>query len=228
MIDDRAAPGGTDGDDPRPRPPAGPAPARLDPGPYGPWARHTLLATDIVGFGARHRDDRIALHLRRAMYTALAEALAMTGLILADCHHEDRGDGALVVAPAAWPAALLLDPLAHHLTASLRALNALAGDAARLRLRVAVHAGLVQRDQHGLAGRALVDLFRLLEAPAFKEAIAASPADLGVAVSDEFYTETVRSGLVNRAAYSPLPVVLKEARATARVWFPPRYGPGRR
>ncbi|TDB92486.1 hypothetical protein [Actinomadura sp. 7K534] len=185
-----------------------------------PSMHTTLVAVDISSFGTPGRDDLAQLHVRRHMYGLLIEVFEMTRLPWWDCHREDRGDGALIIAPPEVPAGDFLDPLAHHLTAVLRRYNRLASDAARLRLRLAVHIGLVHRDAHGVAGQALVHLFRLLEAPAFKRAFADSGAELGLLVSDQLYAQACAAGgLIDPAAYRPLRVTSKETRARAWSWF---------
>ncbi|MGH3239506.1 MAG: hypothetical protein ACRDNL_03945 [Spirillospora sp.] len=166
-------------------------------------------------------DEHSQLHQRHQLYARLAEACEITRIPWWDCYREDRGDGALIIAPPEVPADAFLDPFAHHLTAVLRRHNRLASPAARLRLRVAVHAGHVNRDAHGVAGQAVLHLFRLLEAAAFRKALAGGSADLGLIVSDRLYGDaTARGGLINPDAYRPLRVSHKETRAKAWLWSP--------
>jgi class 3 adenylate cyclase len=180
-----------------------------------------LTAVDIVAFGDLRRDDEVQLHLRQTLYDLLADAFALTRLPWQACYREDRGDGALVVAPPEVEPTDLLDPLAHHLTALLRRSNKLASDTARLRLRLAVHTGRVLRDEHGLAGQALVHLFRLLEAPAFKQALNTSGADLGLIVSDRLHADAkAHGGFFDPRAYQPLAVRTKETRTRGWLWLP--------
>lgn len=210
----------------RPRPPVRPSPSVTEiltrPPDLAPAMHTTLAAIDIAAFGDRRRDDEIQLRLRRQMYALVAEACAMGSLPWWDCHREDRGDGALFVAPQQVPAELFLDPLAHHLTAVLRRYNRLAGDTVRLRLRLAVHSGLVHHDDHGVAGHAVVHLFRLLESGAFKRALDGAATDFGLIVSDRLYGDiTGRNGsLIDAGAYRELRVTSKETRTRAWAWFP--------
>jgi hypothetical protein len=198
-------------------PPTGPLDA---PRGLGPSMHTTMAAVDMCSFGAHRRDNLAQLHVRREMYGLLIESFEMTRLPWWDCHREDRGDGALIVAPPDAFAGDFLDPLAHHLTAVLRRYNRLASDAARIRLRLAVHIGLVHRDAHGVAGQALTHLFRLLEAPAFKRAFAGADTDLGLIVSDHLYEQTCAAGgLVDPAAYRLVRVTGKETRTRAWSWF---------
>ncbi|MFI6516994.1 hypothetical protein ACIBF1_15675 [Spirillospora sp. NPDC050679] len=181
----------------------------------------TLAAVDICAFGSR-RDTRTQLHLRREMYGLVAEACRITRVPWSDCHREDRGDGALFIVPPDVAADRLLDPFANHLAVVLRHYNHLAGPATRLRLRLAVHTGRVQRDAHGVAGPALVHLFRLLDAPAFRRAAADAAGGLAMIVSDRLYTDAVEGGgLVDPAAYRSQRVTCKETRARAWIWTPP-------
>ncbi|MFI0446400.1 hypothetical protein [Actinomadura sp. 6N118] len=182
----------------------------------------TLAAVDICSFGKG--DDYIQLHQRREMYEHMAEAFEITQIPWQECYLEDRGDGALIVAPSNVPAEYLLDPLAHHLTAVLRRYNRLASAAARLQLRLAVNFGYVYRDDHGFAGRPLIHLFRLLEAAEFKQSIADADADadFGLIVAERLYTDAVNyGGFVNPGSYQTLRINCKETRALARVWLSP-------
>ncbi|TDD62601.1 hypothetical protein [Actinomadura rubrisoli] len=180
----------------------------------------TLAAIDICGFGARS-DAGTQLHLRREMYALLVQACEITGVPWQDCYREDRGDGALFAVPPEVAADHLLDPFAHHMTALLRRYNRLAGPATRLKLRGAVHIGRVHRDDHGVAGPALVHLFRLLDAPAFRRIAGSAAADLAMIVSDRLYTDVTDSGgLIDPAAYTPRRITCKETRTRAWIWSP--------
>ncbi|HEX2317272.1 MAG TPA: hypothetical protein VHJ17_26225 [Thermomonospora sp.] len=187
---------------------------------------HTsLAAVDIIAFGDQHRDAALRRRLRATMYRLLTDAFGITGLSLDACYREDRGDGTLVVASPDIDPALLMDPLAHHLLAVVRRENRYAGPNARLRLRLAVHHGHVEYDQHGVVGDTSLELFRLLDARAFKSLFDARPdADLGLILPDRLFTETAgRSGLVTPEAYERLQVTNKGTRLKAQVWLPPVF-----
>lgn len=184
----------------------------------------TLIAVDISGFGNQRRDDDAQRLLRKHLYQHLQDAFEMSRLPWSACHREDRGDGALIITPPEARPTDALDPLAHHLTALLRRSNRLANDLSRLRLRVAVHSGEVERDEHGVLGQPLTHLFRLLEAPTFKRRFAATSADLGVLISQQLYQQAAATGRVNTATYQPISVRHKETRAWGYLWLPPTYG----
>lgn len=191
-----------------------------------PPTHTSMAAVDICAFTRRRYED-VQLHLRDRMYQTMADAFAMTGLPWAHCYREDRGDGMLVILPPSVVAEALLDPLVNHTSVLLRRDNRLASEAARLRLRLAVHVGDVHRDPNGVAGHDVNLLFRLLEAGAFKKHMDDAGADLGLIVSERlFETATHRAGLVDADAYRPIKVRRKETRTRAWIWLPPRRRPG--
>ena len=180
-----------------------------------------LMAVDICAFGERRED--VQLHLREKMYQLLAETFEMTRLPRERIYHEDRGDGALIIFPPVVPVEALLDPLAHHLHALLWRSNRFASDAARLRMRVAVHSGDVHPDSHGVTGHAVILLFRLLNCRTFKKMQATDGADLALIVSASLYHDTThRAGLVDAVSYRQITVRNKETSTRAWVWLPPQ------
>jgi hypothetical protein len=188
---------------------------------FFPVMHTTVLATDIVAFGQRYRDISAQLGVRQLMYELLASSFSITGLPWSDCYREDRGDGALVVAPPDIEPERFLDPLAHHLTALLRRPAWRAGNRPPLRLRMAVHYGRVYYDAHGVTGHTLTHLFRLLEASTFKKAVATSQAPLSAIVSDYLYTDVMqRGGLINPAAYTQVRLTCKDTRTQGWLWLP--------
>lgn len=184
--------------------------------------RCLIFAVDIAGFGDRRRDDEVQLAVRAAMYRLLEESFAASGVPLSGCLHEDRGDGVIVIIPARIPTVTLIDPLLDRLREGLRLHNRLSSEAAKIRLRAALHTGEVHRDEHGLAGTALNHLCRLLDAPPLKQALGGSAADLAFIASDDVYETVIRHAprLVDPAAYLAVAVEVKETRARAWIHLP--------
>lgn len=183
----------------------------------------SILAFDIVGFGDRRRDDDVQLYVRASLYRVLEKAFDAVDVPWRACHREDRGDGVLVVVPALVSTEPLISPLADRLRAGLRRHNKLSSEAAQIRLRMALHTGHVHFDPYGVTGQTLVHAFRLLEAPAFKAAFAATRCELGFVVSDRVYDDVIRHGpgLIDPDVYDAIGVSLKETEARAWVYFPP-------
>jgi hypothetical protein len=181
----------------------------------------TLVAIDIMGYARRYRGARAQLYARQTMYELVIEAFGITALPWWDCYHEDRGDGALIVAPPDVTPGQFLDPLIHHLNALLRSHARRVSQTMRLNMRMAVHYGYVYYDAHGVTSHALTHLYRLLEAPAFKKAVVAAESRLGAIVSDQLYTQALEHDtLIDPAAYTQMFLICKETRTRAWLWSP--------
>jgi len=196
------------------RRPIGPSP------PEPSWSGQTcsIVFADVVGFSDPRRTDEDRLEVRRALYAILAEAFDRSGISWAACHREDRGDGALIVVPPHVAPRLLIDPLPDRLRVGLRRHNRAAGAALTIRLRVACDIGPVTSDPHGVSGSCIIRAARLLDAPAFKKRMAASPtADLGLIVSSYVYDSVIRHmrGRSGPDGYERVGVEVKETRLNA-------------
>ncbi|GAA4617364.1 hypothetical protein GCM10023195_77510 [Actinoallomurus liliacearum] len=181
-----------------------------------------MLAVDIAAFGTR-QDDDVQQHLRHALYRIIEHACQNAGLPPAICHREDRGDGILLITPPCISPETLIDSLASHIKAGIARHNKVANATGRLRLRMAVHAGPVRFDPNGASGQALIHLFRLLEAPAFKNAFDTTRSSFAIAVSHRLYEDVVRHGpgLIDPTTYRPITITLKETQAPAWICLSP-------
>ena len=161
-------------------------------GTLPPAIHRAILIVDVESFGDPSRTDANQVAVRRRMYAALQRSFAKSGIRWADCYTEDRGDGAFVLVPPSVPKSWLVSRVPGHLNDTLVRRNAASPPQERIRLRMALHAGEVQRDAHGVAGASLVQAFRLIEAPVLKSALADSPGVIALIVSDWFYQEVER------------------------------------
>jgi hypothetical protein len=142
----------------------------------------------------RRNCDRVVI--RQAMYMALSGAFRWRDWV--KCYYEDRGDGVLLLVHPRVPKSWLVTVLPEKLEAALVSHNAVVAQqepiratATQVRLRVAVHAGEVTFDRHGVVGAAIDYTFRMAEAPPLKDAFANSPDVCGLIVSDWFYDDVV-------------------------------------
>jgi hypothetical protein len=175
----------------------------------------TIVGFDIAGFG--RRDQHIQDYVRTAMYALLRRAFTEARVPWPQHPwREDRGDGALVVL-SADAIHQVVDLLVQRLYAGLRRHNKVSSDAAQMTLRMAVHTGFVHPDEHGLSGDAIVRLYRLLDAPAFKDAVRSQHAVLGLVVSQYVYDNVVRHslGFVDPDSFRKLQIVNKETSVDA-------------
>ncbi|MFB4313370.1 cyclic nucleotide-binding domain-containing protein [Actinomadura sp. 21ATH] len=176
-----------------------------------------VLFIDVAGFSTPARTDRDRLVIRKSVYALLEKAFERADIAWRDCHREDRGDGALIIVPPAVPAASIVDPLVGLLAAELARHNRGASERLRIRLRAALDIGPVTSDPYGVNGEVIIRAARLLDAPVFKQRLAAATAQLGFIVSEPVYDSVVRhaSGHGDPGSYVRANVKVKEARLTA-------------
>jgi hypothetical protein len=180
----------------------------------------TIVAFDVERSSGR--DDQLALRMRADLRDMVAEALRRQSLDPHIIDTTDLGDGLRLVVPGQVPPSVLLDPFIGNLASILRAHRKAAAPSARLRLRVAVHMGLLQRDNAGWSGRALVHCARLLDSAVLRRHLeAAHRADLAVILSCEVFDQVVAQGYgLDPDACGQVLVTEKETRAPAWMYVP--------
>ena len=183
-----------------------------------------IVVVDVEGFGDQRRTNTDQVAVRHGLYRAMQDAFRSAGIPWDDCGHEDRGDGVFVLVPAEVPKALLAESLPPALVTALCAHNDGHREPERIRLRMALHAGEVHYDQHGVTAVAVNLAFRLLDARPLKTALADSPGVLAVIVSSWFFEEVVRHSRV-APGYCPAEVAVKETTTTGWICLPDQAVP---
>ncbi|MFT7837743.1 tetratricopeptide repeat protein [Saccharothrix sp. BKS2] len=187
----------------------------------GQAVHRTIVVVDVEGFGDPRRTLPHQVATRAGLYRVVADALRAAGVAWEDCHHEDRGDSVFVLVPPEYAKAPLVEVLPGALAEALRGHNVGSPAAQHVRLRVAVHAGEVVFDRHGVTSTAVTTTFRLLDAPPVKRALADSPGLVALVVSRWLFDEVVRhSAVLDPATFRPVPVAVKEVRDTAWLALP--------
>jgi hypothetical protein len=202
----------------------------VDHGGMGTPALHrAIVCVDVEGFSDRRRTNPDQLAVRTALYDTLRQALTQSGIPWDgdDCYHEDRGDGVLILISPTVPKSLLAAALPQTLATALRKHNQAATPETRMRLRIALHAGEVHHDAHGVVGTAINFSFRLLDAEPLKRALRESPGTLALIASQWFFEEIIRHDRTSAASYQQVAVAVKETQATAWICRPDHpYPPG--
>ncbi|WP_026401380.1 SAV_2336 N-terminal domain-related protein [Actinomadura rifamycini] len=196
-------------------------PVRPAPAPPPPPGQYTILACDVQAFAGRttvRRQDAWAM-TREVLQQGLDASLEATGVRLDDCYWEDRGDGVLVLLPPGGGTDALLSSVVDTLAAALWHHNEAAADGARVRLRVAVHAGEVRHDGLGVVGFALNHAFRLLDARATRDRLDGPGTLLAVIVSQRVYEDVVRHGPESVAPDEYLRVDVPMRETDERAWI---------
>ncbi len=195
----------------RPGPPAAPGYPRLLSGQYC-----LVIFTDVVGFGALARSEDHRRVVREAMREMTRASLSA---IWDQCSCEDRGDGLLVTVPPDIAAVQVLEYLLIALPIALKRHNGLYAAGAQIQLRVALDVGPVTCGPPGVSGRVIIDAARLLDAPAFKQAVCENHANRGIIVSDFVYRTVVQDAahLTDPATYTEVQADVKEL--STRAWM---------
>ncbi|MGW5722433.1 hypothetical protein ACWEVP_40115 [Amycolatopsis sp. NPDC003865] len=155
-------------------------------------AHCTIVVVDVEGFGRYSRTNPNKIRIRRGMYRSLERAFFEAGIPWAGCRHEDLGDGVLALAPASISKALFGDLLVPVLADELAAHNKAHRSPEQIRLRLALHAGEVSYDDHGVIGSSILHAQQLVDVVELKGMLRESEAVLAVAASDYFFDEVIR------------------------------------
>jgi hypothetical protein len=150
---------------------------------HQPAVHRTILLVDVEGFGSQCRNDEHRIMVRHGVYGALKQAFKSVGIEWDGCYQEDRGDGVLVLVPPDEPKAVFAGSLPGELVKALAEHNGTHDEQEKVRLRMALHAGEVYYDQHGVAAASVNLAFRLLDAPPLKAALAESSGILALIAS---------------------------------------------
>ena len=126
------------------------------------------------------------------MYRALQRSFAKARIGWGKCATEDRGNGVLVLLSLTVPKSSLVTRCRCSWPTRWPATTRHAPGEARIRLRMALHAGEVLPDAHGSAGTSINRAFRPDRGARPEPALQHSPGVLALIVSDWFYHEVVR------------------------------------
>lgn len=153
--------------------------------------RRLLISVDMERYSRRSNLQQYEAqeHFRKLLH----EAASDVGLDRVTWTTQQAGDGELAILPRDVAESRVIGRFVPELNRRLRGYNSSRVPAARIRLRVAVHQGMVHLDgANGFPGNAVVFVCRLCEAEPVKRALAAFP-DAGVAliVSTDIFRDVV-------------------------------------
>ena len=152
----------------------------------------TICTVDIAGYGNGDRTRRNLGSLRAGMYEAVRRAFAESGIPWDECFRQDGGDSILALVPGSVSKGAFAGRLPSALLAALSDHNEDRAPEDKVRLRLALHAGEVTYDDHGVSATAIIQASRLRDAAPLKEALENSTASLAVIASEYFFTEVIR------------------------------------
>ncbi|HEX6469313.1 MAG TPA: hypothetical protein VF069_09475 [Streptosporangiaceae bacterium] len=183
--------------------------------------RRLIVAVDVHRYS--RRDPLAQVDAQKALIEALDHAAAKAGLDRTAWHRQSQGDGELAILPADVDEALVVADFVEELTKRLRRQNRQLRRETRLRMRAAIHSGVLSMGANGYAGPGPVETCRLLDAAPLKDALAAADdADLAVIVSDRLYRDIVEPGFrgLQPKQFWPVRVIVKEYDGTGYITVP--------
>ncbi|MFH8794223.1 hypothetical protein [Streptomyces sp. NPDC017941] len=173
---------------------------------------------DAQSYGSKN--DRAQSETQHDLPRLLDRAARSAGLNRSEWHIQPKGDEQLAVLPASGDEPRLVDDYFRHLASELRHYNGQRTPAARMRLRAAVHHGLVELADNGFAGTAVVVTARLLNSRPLYDALAGHPmADLAVVLSDEVFRSVVAGGHTTLLPSDFSRVTVKEKEYESAAWL---------
>jgi hypothetical protein len=192
-------------------------------GPQSGRALRIGFVLDVAGYGTRTvpERDNVQRRLRQLVVATLGECGLQLDMRVVD--HQWTGDGINAVLPSDIDPPAVLSVLIRSLAAGLSTDNARHAD--RIRLRMAIGVGLIERRAAGFGGPVIVDINRLVDSAALRSALSAEPAaDLAVAMSDQTYTLIIQPGYpgIPVGQFAQANVVAKEFSGPAWVWLSSR------
>ncbi|MFD8419975.1 hypothetical protein [Streptomyces sp. NPDC059466] len=153
------------------------------------------MAYDVEGYSGLGQEAQF--DVQRRLQALLDGACGRAGLSPGEYEVQPQGDGGLALLPTGDKVdePLLLASFLRAVTAELGGVNGPRDPGIRIRLRMALHEGVVYRADHGYVGDAVVEAFRMCDAGPVRDALRRNPAaDLVLVAADRLYQDVLRHG----------------------------------
>nr|MDT0659947.1 hypothetical protein [Micromonospora sp. DSM 115978] len=183
--------------------------------------RHPMLSVDARGYSSG--DGRRQAAYQQGLVDLMTTSATAAGLRRSDWDCQKAGDGELAILPPDEPENVLIDDFCRILAENVTDYNEDRIDGARLRLRLAIHNGVVQPAANGYAGAGVIVVSRLVDAqPARAVQDALPEAGLVVIVSNRVFLDTVAQGhtVTRPPRFRRTTVKVKEYRDDAWLYVP--------
>jgi len=154
--------------------------------------RRLLVAADMENYS--QRDNVLQFRAQQGFHDVMQAATRQLGLDRVKWVTQQNGDGELAILPEDIDELTVVTTLPPVIDRLLRDYNRGLAPEARVRLRIALHEGLVHLDgANGFPGEAVVTVCRLVESAALKRALQLLPAaNVALIVSDRIYRDIIR------------------------------------
>lgn len=145
------------------------------------------MAADVSGYSRRINAE--TERIQSELVDLLSRARRAAGIADPAVRPQPQGDGQFTVLPVGIDESKVIPLMLAELGAGLRELNA-AETADPLRMRVALHRGLIKEGRNGWIGAAPIAVHRILDSPPLRDALSAHrAADFVLGVPDVLYRD---------------------------------------
>ena len=177
------------------------------------------FAADIEQY-SRFRTPE-AIRAQQRLTEALARARHHAAIAEDRVETQESGDGQFVVLPTGLDESEVIPALVHGFRIALAEVNADLNQRARLRLRIALHRGHIERGANGWAGDSAVGIHRILDSAPARAALGGHPdADFVLIVPDLLYQDVIAHGygLLRPEAFTKVDVEIPAKNFVDRAW----------
>ena len=149
-----------------------------------------ILAADVVGYSRRRNDE--TEELQRDLVEVLGRARRAAGIRDAEVSPQPQGDGQFTVLPVGIDESAVIPALLGELGERLAERDRGRPAERAMRLRVALHRGLVKEGANGWIGDAPIAVHRILDSEPLREAVRSHPAaTYALGVPDVLYRDVL-------------------------------------
>lgn len=152
--------------------------------------RSLIVSADMQAYSRMH--VKAQYRAQHEFNRIMNESAARAGLDHTQWTVQKSGDGRLAILPSTGLEAAVVGPMAHHMDELLRAVNRDLVPDARIRVRMAIHEGIVHRGDNGYPSDAINKMSHMRDHSAVKTALSSFPdAGLVLVVTDRIYEDIV-------------------------------------
>jgi len=189
-------------------------------GPPSAAAVRLCMAADVSGYS--RRGNAATERIQRDLVATLARCRRAAGIPDSAVAPQPQGDGQFTVLPIGIDESVVIPALLRELRVALTDLNRRATGADRMRLRVALHRGLVKEGSNGWIGAAAIAVHRILDSPPLRRALAGDDAaDFVLGVPDVLFRDVIvpSDGPPRPEDFEPVVVTLPEKGFIEHAWL---------
>lgn len=151
------------------------------------------MASDVAGYSRRSNAE--TERLQSDLVDVLSRARQAAGIADAEVRPQAQGDGQFTVLPAGIDESVVIPRLVEVVGRELRRRNDAVGEGRRMRVRLALHRGLINEGRNGWVGAAPIAVHRILDCDPLRQALAGHPgADFVLGLPDALYRDVIVPG----------------------------------